>query len=255
MLRTALRGVDAIGGAVDGKYDVTPEIPTQVSETDLSRLDATNRELMSRVIDLGSLLNPKPLPSVAAHPLAIPPLPRGARVTGIGANGPIIEGLQGRPQEAFGWLNDARTGDVKGLINHPELPGRPIDVVYGDQAMGLAHVVGKHPGDIDTLPSRWSGLKLVSNEADKAKLRSPEAQAVVAKDFSGEPKDWLITYFDPRGRLGDRGGNASPPPTYKGPVGPPPFLPVSKTLPWAPFGWLPPAGQQALYGTQPEDGQ
>src|SRR4051812_34299053 len=119
------------------------------------------------------LSGPKPMPIVASRRLDLPPLPQGARVTHIGVQGPVIDGLQGRPQEAIQWLRDAGAGDVRGLLDHPDVPGRPIDLPYGDEASGLAHIDMKHPGAVDTLPDVWSGLKVVSDpQSYKTRKRS-----------------------------------------------------------------------------------
>jgi hypothetical protein len=53
--RSLLRGVAAIGGGATGKYDIEPETPGMISETDLARLDATNAELLRRITDFASL--------------------------------------------------------------------------------------------------------------------------------------------------------------------------------------------------------
>src|SRR5262249_12094075 len=160
-------------------YDVTPETPGQISETDLARLDATNRELERRVFDLGSLVGPRPLPSVAAHPLGVPALPPGARVTGVGVNGPVVEGLEGCVQDAVKWLRGAKTGDVKGVLNHPDLPNRPVDMVYGTEKFGLRHIDDNHGSDADKLPAIWNDLKLASDSRYRSVLKNDTWRAVV----------------------------------------------------------------------------
>lgn len=43
--------VDAIGGVASHKYDIQPETPGQISEVDIARQDATNRELFRKLTD------------------------------------------------------------------------------------------------------------------------------------------------------------------------------------------------------------
>jgi hypothetical protein len=178
------------------------------------------------------------------HP-ELPPLPNDARLTGFGPFGPVVDGLKGRPQEAFDWLRDARTGEVRGLLNHPELPGRSIDVPYGDAKSGLMHIDEKHPGDADTLPGVWDEMKPISDSPNRTKLGSDKGFAVISKDFNGQPKDWLTTFFDPRqprrdqpggksmGGAADEGPTSSDRLTNSNLV---PYVPVSKPTPWIPFG-------------------
>ncbi len=110
----------------------------------------------------------------------------------VGPHGPIVEGLQGRFGEAVKWLRDAKTGDVKGVLSHPELPKRQIDLIHGTEQYGVSHIDTKHPGALDRLPEHWEDLKIQSDTANRTQLRNGEAKAVVSKDFSGEPKDWLL---------------------------------------------------------------
>lgn len=143
-----------------------------------------------------------------------PELPAGARFAGNGDHGPIIDGLQGRVKEALAWLRQAQAGDVSGLLNHPGVPGR-IDLMWGEpfipgqqggkrqEGFGLAHMDTKHPGAADALPELWDGLK-VSRAGDKfIELSSDKARAVVALDFAGEQKTWLLTFFERKPKEGD----------------------------------------------------
>lgn len=123
-----------------------------------------------------------------------PPLPQGARVIGSGDHGPVVEGLRGRLKDALAWLRNAQTGDARGVLEHPGVDG-PIDIVWGDKRHGLAHIDGKHPGDADALPDLWPGLEITKQTEKHIELRSAEAHAVIARDFDGNPKQWLLTFF------------------------------------------------------------
>jgi hypothetical protein len=175
--RSLLRGVAAIGGGATGKYDIEPETPGMISETDLARLDATNAELFRRITDFASLATPRPMPTVSALPLGVPAPPRGARVTGLGPNGPVVDGLQGRYKEALGWLRDARTGDVRGVLNHPDMPGRSIDLIYGDSKGGLRHIDENHAGDADRLPEAFANLPVKTEGPTRTILQDERARS------------------------------------------------------------------------------
>jgi hypothetical protein len=175
MVRDLVRGIEAIGDAWRGKYNVTPEVPGQWSEMDEFRQQLNDRELEKRLFGLATMIVPDaiPIPSIAARPLNLPRLPRGASVTGIGPNGPIVEGLEGRPQDAFSWLRQAMTGDVKGVLDHPEIPGR-IDVIQGNPRGGLLHIDNDHSGAADRLPEVWDGLKAVTDSPNRTRLSSDQ---------------------------------------------------------------------------------
>lgn len=70
---------------------------------------------------------------------------RKARITHVGVNEPVIEGPQGRVADAIGWLRKAQTGDVKGVLDHPDVAG-PIDVIHRSPEGGLLRIDDDHPG-------------------------------------------------------------------------------------------------------------
>jgi hypothetical protein len=155
-----------------------------------------------------------------------------------------VDGLQGRYKEALGWLRDARTGDVRGVLNHPEMPGRSIDLIYGDSKGGLRHIDENHAGDADRLPEAFANLPVKTEGPTRTILQDDRARAVIPKDIKGEPKDWLLTYM----RLGSRpDGKSIDGAAVKGstltssnrPANPSigAFLPTSNAPPWA--NWVP----------------
>ncbi len=195
-------------------------------------------------MDFASFVTLKPAPTVVPLPYGVPDLPKGARITEVGPHGPVVEGLQDRFGEAVGWLRDAKTGDVKGVLSHPELPGRQIDLVHGTNGYGIRHIDEGHPGALDRLPEHWDSMKLKSDSPNRSRLFNIDAEAVVSKDFAGEPKDWLLTFY----RTGDPpSGKSMGGATVSGPasldrrtlpnVGP--YEPIIKKMPLAPYQMLP----------------
>jgi hypothetical protein len=85
--------------------------------------------------------------SLAAAARDLPPLHEGAQIVGQGANGPVVDGYAGRWADAVDWLRRAETGDARGVLEHPQVPGR-IDVVWGDARYGLAHIMAEHRGSL-----------------------------------------------------------------------------------------------------------
>lgn len=157
-----------------------------------------------------------------------PALIEGGRIAGHGPNGPVVEGYRDRWQEAISWLRQAQTGDVVGVLEHPDVPGR-IDVIWGDRAKGLAHIDGKHPGDADRLPDLWSSLKPTSISDKYIVLESPQAVAVIAADFRGEAKTWMLTFYQRRDDARPAGETVRSPGDY-GPAAQSPASPRDDNL-------------------------
>jgi len=123
-------------------------------------------------------------------------LHEGAGFTGEGPHGPIVEGYQGRWHEAVDWLRKAETGDMRGVLEHPEVAGR-IDVVWGDKEYGLAHILGKHPAIVDDFPTRLAGMHKIFESKNRIRLWDGTAMAVISREWHGTSKTWLLTAFEP----------------------------------------------------------
>ncbi|MEH2513956.1 hypothetical protein V1291_005310 [Nitrobacteraceae bacterium AZCC 1564] len=244
LLGSLRRAFTLPGDVKAGRFNIEPGTPGQISDYDLARQQANNDEIFRRGMDFASFVTLKPAPTVVPLPYGVPNLPKGARITDVGPHGPIVEGLQGRFGEAVKWLRDAKTGDVKGVLSHPELPGRRVDLVHGTRKYGLDHIDDKHPGALDRLPEHWEDLKIQSDSANRTQLRNGEAKAVVRKDLDGEPKDWLLSFYrfedPPRGKsMGGApvSGPASLDRRTLPNVGP--YEPIIKKVPLAPYQLMP----------------
>jgi Barnase-EndoU-ColicinE5/D-RelE like nuclease len=140
-------------------------------------------------------------------PRGLPPLHPNTRVTGEGPNGPILDGYQGRWTDAVDWLQRARTGDALGVLEHPEVPG-PIDVIWGEhnartgRGYGLLHIASKHPEVLPDLPERLARMRKVFDDGERLRLESADGheRAAIARNWHGDPKNWLLTAFDTRAR-------------------------------------------------------
>jgi hypothetical protein len=165
---------------------------------------------------LGAVANLKRLPQPDY------PLPSGASKVGEGPHGPIIDGLQGRFEDARDWLRNAKTGDVQGAISHPDLPNQSSDLVYGNIKGGVKHTDWKHPGALDQLPSHLDSLEL-QDSPTRARLSNDDFMASFRKDYDGAPKTWLLTAFEP----GKKYSNFTP------------YLPLPSEIPWSNVSVIP----------------
>lgn len=132
---------------------------------------------------------------LSAEARKLPELPQGSRIVEHGDHGPVIEGLQDRFGDALDWMRQVQAGDARGVLTHPDVPG-PIDLIWGGRRYGLAHIEHKHPGALDLLPQVWPDLSLTRGDHKFIELQGPTAGAVVARDYAGDPKNWLLTFFE-----------------------------------------------------------
>ncbi len=140
--------------------------------------------------------------SLGAAATPLPPLHAGAWQAGDGPHGPVIEGYQGRWPEAVDWLRRAQTGDLKGVLAHPQVPGR-IDVVWGEhdrgtlEGHGLKHIIEQdRPEMVADLPNRLAAMKKVKETPNRIQLSDGNSTAIVSRDWAGQPKTWLLTAFE-----------------------------------------------------------
>jgi hypothetical protein len=89
-----------------------------------------------------------------------------ARVTEIGARGPVVMGLAGQNKAAIDFVQSAQTGRVVGAFNFEGLP--PVDAIWGghnvdkNSGIGLAHIVARDGRErvIDALSGDLSAFKV-----------------------------------------------------------------------------------------------
>lgn len=168
------------------------------AEVLLGRLAGYAKEYMRAPAGVAPAAPALPAPTVAAlsAPNRLPAPPRGATIAENGPLGPVVRGLKGRWADAVAWLQSARTGDARGVLEHPDVPG-PIDVVWGNDRGGLQHIMEKHPEVVADLPQRLAAMRAVSSSANRIILASPDTRAVLRLTYDGQAKTWLVTAYGP----------------------------------------------------------
>jgi hypothetical protein len=182
-----------------------PTIRREIARIEAIRDEA--RALLRRVGPGGNLppYQLDPTPPGAAYPRLrpagqLPDLPGGARIVVPNTiHGPVVEGLQDRWREALDWMLRAGTGDIRGVLSHPDVPGR-IDLIWGTEKGGLLHIARHHPEILRDLPERLSRMRKVFENNDYILLETPDSSetAVISKQFNFDPKSWLLTAYDRR---------------------------------------------------------
>lgn len=129
-----------------------------------------------------------------------------------GAFGPIHYDLADDYPAALYRLRKDGTGEVPAAIKHPEVG--PIDLIWGDGTYGLSKIEKLHPEVVDDLPSIVERLPVVSRPDEtgngKFVLSDDTHRAVVAPDFDGETKRWLVTAYERKGAPGGQVARRDP---------------------------------------------
>lgn len=129
-----------------------------------------------------------------------------------GTFGPILYKLADKWPEALRTMRERGTGEVPGAIRHPELGA--IDLIWGDGKFGVSKIEQLHPEVIDHLPNIVSRLPVVETPVTtgngKFVLSDSNHRAVVAPDYEGKTKRWLVTAYERKGAPGDQVSRRDP---------------------------------------------
>ena len=131
--------------------------------------------------------------------------------TGTGEFGPIYEDFQDRVKDAFRFLILHEDGDMIGVFRRRDV-GR-IDLVWGDERGGLAHIIDKHIGDGKSFANIDEAIREIkniidngipdpkNNNGEKVVLKIGNKQVTIRKNVreNGKKiadKNWVLTAYD-----------------------------------------------------------
>jgi hypothetical protein len=200
------------------------EIAAQVADLPPQAREDAARATLGSLVDGRPVRTAEMLAAAAEHDpriaesVALPPLHEGVTIVERGGPlGPVLDGLQNRWRDAVAWLRRARTGDARGVLSHPDVPA-PIDVVWGDDRGGLAHILRRHPEVADVLPERLAHMRVVERTENRIHLSDGEYVAVVSLNHLGRAKTWLLTAFEGVHRPRSGRGSMGSPSELRGPL-------------------------------------
>lgn len=112
--------------------------------------------------------------------------------------GPDFRGFTNDPEGAIAKLMKEKRGEISDAFIHPELG--PIAFIYGDDVMGLSHIVHDHgAAALHGVPDLLRSGRVVMDEKFPRAYIVDDAEvpnlAVIRLDFDGKAKTWLITSF------------------------------------------------------------
>lgn len=114
---------------------------------------------------------------------------------GHGAFGAIYDQFKGKAQEAIEFLSEKQDGEAIGALHHKDVGD--IDLVWGNEKMGLRHIIDKHPGVLENLQGKLNDMSIVSSSDNRIVLESDTHKAVVSNNWYGERTDnWLLTAYE-----------------------------------------------------------
>lgn len=96
-------------------------------------------------------------------------------------------------REAVATMRAQGEGEAPGALSHPGVG--PIDVIWGGERGGLAHIISRHPDVVDRLPEHLARMEVVRRSPTRMRLESEENGAGVRLDYDGEKERWLVTTY------------------------------------------------------------
>lgn len=127
-----------------------------------------------------------------------------AEPIGTGAFGNIYNQFKGKVKEAFNFLMRHKSGDLLGVFHRDDVGD--IDLVWGNEKMGLAHILGKHVGEGKDFETPDDAIAMIENVINSGRIFQDNQNRYtlmldgvgvgIRKSFDGEKKNWIVTAVD-----------------------------------------------------------
>ena len=127
-----------------------------------------------------------------------------AEPIGTGVFGNIYNQFKGKVKEAFNFLMHHKSGDLLGVFHRDDVGD--IDLVWGNEKMGLAHILGKHVGEGKDFETPDDAIAMIDNVINNGNIMqdTPNRYVItldgfrvgIRKEFDGKKKKWIVTAID-----------------------------------------------------------
>ena len=115
----------------------------------------------------------------------------------IGPFGPVYRQFVGKPEAAITFLIQQKKGEAVGALHHKDVGD--ISIVYGNEKLGLAHILDKHPKLLNGIQLLLDQMIISTASENRIVLESVTHRAVVSKMLGQEKTDnWLLSAYERR---------------------------------------------------------
>jgi len=112
--------------------------------------------------------------------------------------GPVFTEYKNDPEGAIKRLLREKTGDARAVWTRPDIGS--IDLIWGNAKGGLMHIAHAHPGILAKLPRILKEGKLYRKPGSRRMFivadSRPSEVAVIALDWYGKTKTWVVTSYE-----------------------------------------------------------
>jgi len=147
---------------------------------------------------------------------------------GKGVFGNIYDAFKGKARKAFEFLMKHKSGDLLGVFHRKDIGD--IDLVWGDENMGLSHILGKHVGEgkdfanaeeaLEMLESIVNGGNVIRDNENRYVIELNGYRVGIRKDYDGKKKNWIVTAIDYNRTQEEKGIATNPTSASHGAYGP-----------------------------------
>lgn len=197
-----IRDTGAKAKVVEMKSDGT-FVPHAVSKKNVATISSMSLDEYKQAIADSSMIEDNSGENRGEIEVETPTI-EDAEPIGTGAFGNIYNQFKGKVKEAFNFLMSHKSGDLLGVFHRDDVGD--IDLVWGNEKMGLAHILGKHVGEGKDFETPDDAIAMIENVINSGRIFQDNQNRYtlmldgvgvgIRKSFDGEKKNWIVTAVD-----------------------------------------------------------
>lgn len=197
-----IRDAGAKAKVVELKSDGTI-VPHAVSKEDVATISSMSLDEYKQAMPESSMIEDNSGENRGEIEAETPTI-EDAEPIGTGAFGNIYNQFKGKVKEAFNFLMSHKSGDLLGVFHRDDVGD--IDLVWGNEKMGLAHILGKHVGEGKDFETPDDAIAMIENVINSGRIFQDNQNRYtlmldgvgvgIRKSFDGEKKNWIVTAVD-----------------------------------------------------------
>jgi site-specific DNA-cytosine methylase len=197
-----IRDAGAKAKVVELKSDGTI-VPHAVNKEDVATISSMSLDEYKQAMPESSMIEDNSGENRGEIEVEAPTI-EDAEPIGTGAFGNIYNQFKGKVKEAFNFLMHHKSGDLLGVFHRDDVGD--IDLVWGNEKMGLAHILGKHVGEGKDFETPDDAIAMIENVINSGRIFQDNQNRYtlmldgvgvgIRKSFDGEKKNWIVTAVD-----------------------------------------------------------